>query len=92
MRLPIVTNEKGKTMHYEPLLNTPLANAGKAAFDLRIALYDLASIFSANEDFQRSGKMVALRDVLRAIELEIQSIDKLHNEALDRELSDQGII
>lgn len=79
-------------MKYDPLLNTPLLNALKASADLRNALYDLASVYSSDGNYEMSGKMVALRDILRQVEIEVEAVNKQNDEALLNEVTEAGLI
>jgi hypothetical protein len=77
-------------MKFEPYLDTPLENALKAARDLRMALYDLASVYSSNDDLDRAGKMVEQKDILSLIEIELKKVDRQQVEALELQLKESG--
>lgn len=81
-------------MSYEALLNTPLNQATKAVAELRNALYDMASVYSANDNFEMSGKMVNARDSLRVVEQLLKQVDQDQIDGLASQLQslqDEGI-
>jgi hypothetical protein len=80
-----------QTMTYLVEINTPLRNAEKALFDLRMALYDIASVKSAVYDFEASGEAIKMRDRLHKIEAFISQLDKANVDALESELKEAGI-
>ena len=73
-------------------LATPLKNARNASFDLMTALYDLAYIYHANEDYKASDEIVKARDMLEKVEAVIKKYNTKHTDDLLRELQDTGII
>ena len=73
-------------------LATPLKNARNASFDLMTALYDLAYVYHANEDYKASDEIIKARDLLAKVREVIQKYDKKHTDDLLEELRDTGII
>lgn len=77
---------------YLPETATPLKNAREASFSLMVALYDLAKVYHANEDYKASEAMVKARDTLAIIEAVLKRHEKEQENLLYKELTDSGII
>jgi hypothetical protein len=62
-------------MKYEPKLYKPLTNARRALRDLNYALFDMATVYSTNGDYDKAGKIVNARDTLYHVDQIVEQID-----------------
>jgi len=81
-----------QTMTYKTEVNTPLLNGFKACVDLRNALYDLCTVYSADSDFKATERLVKARDTLAQIEELLREYEQANTEALYKDLEDAGLV